>query len=368
MRIFKIILFVFAYLLASCGNSHQRVDDSSADIEITDAAGREVKISKSSKFIILSSQTAEIFRVLDAESKVEGVNRWMAELNSEESPILSKLPSVGSFSPGSVNYEMIYEIANNTPEEVVVLTYNQPWADDVVNKLGESNKIKVIKLNLFGSTEPQKEIAILAKALDRETEYKHYINWFDSLMLVVHNRVKDIPDEKKVRVYWDASAKGHYDTSGGVGAAYRFISRAGGILISKDFPQQGMTVSSEWIMQENPDVILSHAAHVRHLTNIQFGYKSDDVDTSSIESAWDELISTPGINATNAVREKKVYFIFDDLMFGPSQPVGAVILAKLFYPELFDDINARELLKYYYEHFMRLDYKGLFIYPFVFEI
>ena len=368
MKILKNIAFIYCFCcLAACSNRNKSVNDTNSYIEITDAAGRKVRISESSKFIFLCSQS-EIFRILDAESKVEGVTRWVAELNAEENPVLSKLPSIGSFSPGTVNYEMIYQIANDSPEDDVILTYNQPWADKVDEKIGTSDKIKVIKLNLFGSSEPQKEIAILGKALGKEAESKRYIDWFDSLLFIVQTRINDIPDEKKIKVYWDASAKGHYDTTGKNSSANNVISRAGGILISGKLPQHSMSVSPEWILQENPDIILSHAANARHLTNIQFGYGATAVDTTLLLNAWNELVASPGINATNAVRNNRAYFIFDDLMFGPSQPVGTVLLAKLFYPERFADINIRELLTFYYENFMKLNYKGFYLYPTFFEI
>ena len=266
-----------------------------------------------------------------------------------------------------MNYEMIYEIANNSPEEDVILTYNQPWADNIEEKLGASTKIKIIKLNLFGSAEPQKEITILSKVLGREAESKHYIDWYDSLFFVVQNRVRDIPEEKRMKVYWDAPSLGHYDTAGEGSPADMIISRAGGILISKKQVSSSVSASPEWIMQENPDVILSHPSSSRHLANVKFDYSSTAVDMVAILDAWNELTSSPGINATNAVRDKRVYFI-NDLMFGPSQPVGAVVLAKLFYPEKFEDINVQKLLKYYYEHFMKLEYKGFYLYPAFFEI
>jgi len=200
-KVNKALICCFLCLAIACNNNrnYNKGDNSDDFIEITDAAGREVKISKSSKFIVGFSK-ADIFRILDAESKIQGVSRWVVGLNAEINPVLSKLPSIGGFSPGTMNYEMIYEIANNSPEDDVILTYNQSWADDVEEKLGASGKIKIIKLNLFGSAEPQKEIAILGKILDREAESKRYLDWFDSLFFVVKNRVSDIPDEKRVKV------------------------------------------------------------------------------------------------------------------------------------------------------------------------
>jgi iron complex transport system substrate-binding protein len=364
MRIVIGILFIFSSLLyaVTCKSNKDGDFGNNSDIVITDAAGRQVTISRTSKFITTISQT-EIFRILDAESRVAGVNRWVGHLNADENPVLSKLPVIGGFSPGDVNYEMIFKIANESSEEDVVLTYNQIWADDIEKKVGNSDKIKVIKLNLFGSDEPQKEIAILGKALRKEAECERYLKWFDSLFILVKDRVMRIPENNKLKVYWDASGQGHYDTSGKNSSAEKIISNAGGIMLSGHFPQSTRTVSPEWIMQENPGIILSHASNIRHNTDIRFGYGAVNIDTTRLFENWSALVSVPGISMTDAAREKKVYFISDDLMFGPSQPVGVVLLAKLFYPDIFEDINIRELLKHYYENFMRLEYKGFYLYP-----
>ena len=363
MRIVIGILFIFSSLLfaVTCKSNRNGSYGNSSDIVITDAAGRQVAISGTSKFIITISQT-EIFRILDAESRVAGVNRWVNQLNADENPVLSKLPVIGGFTPGEVNYEMIFKIANETPEEDVVLTYNQIWADDIEKKIGNSDKIKVIKLNLFGSDEPQKEIAILGKALGKEAESERYLKWFDSLFVLVKSRIMGIPEKDRIKVYWDASGQGHYDTAGKNSSAEKIISNAGGIMLSGHLPQS-TTVSPEWIMQENPGIILSHASNVRHKTDIRFGYSAVNIDTTKLFETWSAMLSFPGIEGTDAARNKKVYYISDDLMFGPSQPVGVVLLGKLFYPDIFADINIRELLKYYYENFMKLEYKGFYLYP-----
>lgn len=364
MRVFKLIevLAFFMLLTFACTQRNYKPSVSSNKIEVIDAAGRKLSISSSSKFILTISQT-EIFRVLGAENRVEGVNRWVAQLNPEENPILSKLPVIGGFSPGDVNYEMIYKIAHKSLEDDVVLIYNKAWADNVDEKINNFGNIKVLKLNLFGSSEPQKEIAILAKVLGKDVEGKRYISWFDSLFLLVNKRVQNIPIEKRVKVYWDASGKGHYDTAGKNTSADYIISNAGGILLSKQYPNSSMTISPEWILQQNPDIILSHAANARHSTSIQFGYGATNADTLALFKAWQDLLNTPGISHTNAALNKRAYFISDDLMSGPSQAVGVVILAKWFYPDKFADIDVKQLHSYYYKNFMKLDYKGFYIYP-----
>lgn len=349
-------------LMFSCGNYSEKTGINPGNIEITDASGKKILIPDSSKFIVTLSQT-EIFRILNAEDRIEGVNRWVAGLNYEESPVLRKLPVIGGFSPGDVNYEMIYKISNDSPENDVIITYNQPWAEKVDEKIDGSGRIKVVKFNLFGSEQPEYEIRMMAKMLNREKECEKYLFWYDSLFSFVESRIKDIPQNQRMTVYWDASAKGHYDSAGKNSSINFIIAKAGGISITASLPSSSVNVSPEYIIKQDPDIIISHAANARHLTNIQLGYGIHNLDTIAFKNALKELISTPGINHTKAAINGKVYYIADDLMSGASRAAGAVLLAKCFYPDKFTDIDIDKLLKYYYESFMRLSYKGLYIYP-----
>ena len=143
------------------------------------------------------------------------------------------------------------------------------------------------------------------------------------------------------------------------------INLAGGENIAAGLTPKYPKVDPEWVLTENPDVIISHARNAQNVVGVRLGYYSETTtdDYPKLEEARQELMETPGINGTKAVKDGKVYFIADDLLFGPQQPIGAMYLAKWFYPERFADLNPQEQNRKYYEDFMDLEYRGIYVYP-----
>jgi iron complex transport system substrate-binding protein len=117
------------------------------------------------------------------------------------------------------------------------------------------------------------------------------------------------------------------------------------------------------VLVEDPEVIVSHASNAQNAAGVEMGYTAAADDSSKLEEARQGLMQTPGIAGTEAVVDGRVYFIVDDLMYGPQQPVGVMYMAKWFYPERFGDLDPEEEDRKYWEEFMDLEDKGVFVYP-----
>ncbi|MGD2034779.1 MAG: ABC transporter substrate-binding protein, partial [Bacteroidales bacterium] len=330
-------------------------------IEITDAAGRKVAVSENANLILVLCQT-EVIRVLQADDRVVAVNRWVAQLHCSENPVICHKPVIGGFGPGDVNYERIIEIADSTEGEDVVLTYDKPWADDMENKLAHIDGIKVVKLNLFISENFEEELKTLARMLGREDQCTRYLSWRDSLTGEVSRRLREAGIQDMVQVFWSSSAKGGYKTSNREAGAGRVIHMAGGINIAADLPLSSVRVSPEWIVSKDPDVIISHAAFIRHVSGMELGYDFELKDTAELAGILKEFAGLPGIDKTGAAKNNRIHFICDDLMFGPMQPIGALYLARWFYPSVFRDIDPKKEIEKFYTSFMNLTPEGIFVY------
>lgn len=345
----------------SCMTKHAGKNSPDNTVLITDAAGRKVTVSKNANLILVLCQT-EVLRVLQADDRVVAVNRWVSQLHCSENPLICHKPVIGGFGPGDINYERVIEIADSTEGEDIILTYNKPWADDVENKLAHVNGIKVVKLNLFISENPEEELKTLAKMLGREKQCMKYLSWRDSIISEVSRRLQQTDIQDTVEVYWSSSAKGGFNTSNRKTGASKNIAMAGGKNIADELPLQSAKVSPEWIISENPGMIISHAAYIRHISGMDLGYDFDLKDTAKLERIAKEFANLPGINKTDAAKNDRIHFICDDLMFGPMQPVGVLYLAKWFYPSAFRDIDPKEKIEEFYATFMRLTPQGIFVY------
>ncbi len=331
-------------------------------ITITDATGREIIVSDSANLMLLICE-CEVMRILGAEKRVVGINRYIKEIYSEECSQMSKKPTIGNFSPGEVNYEQILKIAEETQGEDTVITYNENWAENIEEKISSIEGIKVLKFNFHQADIFDSQLKILAKILGKEDRCDQFLKWKEGIFHQIEEKVREINPEKRVKVYWDASGKGSYDTANKNSGADKIISLAGGKNIAQELTIRSPDVSPEWILTANPDVIISHGSNIRHMVGVNLGYEANTADYAELEKARQTLIEISGLKEMKAVQEGRVYFIHDNLMFGPQQAIGAMYLAKWFYPELFKDLKPEEENREFYERFMNLEYKGIYVYP-----
>ncbi len=167
-------------------------------------------------------------------------------------------------------------------------------------------------------------------------------------------------------VYYEESGEGHFDTSGRPNSSENvMIYIAGGKSISEDLSIDNPTVDPEWVLVNDPEVIVSHTRNAQNVVGIRLDYRTANDESSKLklEDARQELMETFGIAGTKAAVNERVYFIADDLMYGPQQPVGVMYMAKWFHPKRFEDLAPEEENRRYWEYFMDLEYRGLYDYP-----
>ncbi len=101
------------------------------------------------------------------------------------------------------------------------------------------------------------------------------------------------------------------------------------------------TVTTEQVLQWNPDIIIAGRTHSNGFT------KSDSKEA---------VYSNTAFSALTAVSNKKVYddpigaFLWD--RFGPEEGLQVVWAAKTFHPSLFKNINMTQETKYFYKTFL----------------
>lgn len=77
----------------------------------------------------------------------------------------------------------------------------------------------------------------------------------------------------------------------------------------------------------------------------------------------DEAAGRPGWDSIDAVKKDHVCVLSNDILGGAQHFIGVAYLAKLFCPELFDDLDPAALHQEYLERFQGLDFQGVYIYP-----
>ena len=116
-----------------------------------------------------------------------------------------------------------------------------------------------------------------------------------------------------------------YKTASAETSFHKPIAEAGGINIAAGQPVHTPVMSSEWIIEQNPDVIVNRI--------------SGDATLEQMRQKREEIMGRPGWEVIEAVRTGRVYIIKSDVFLTFRYPVGLLYYAQWFHPELFEDID-----------------------------
>ena len=336
-----------------------------AKLTIIDSADRIVTVKKPVEKIVIAYwvDAAITLKALKAEDTVVGVT----DIIKNEPilfPKLSKLPSVGLMpDPDALDYEKILEL-----EPDVVFTGGSSVNPFAYEKIAE--KIHSLDPNItvlvFTFCDPSvyyEEIKKTGYIFNRKEEAEELIEWIEEHLNEIKEKVSDIPDDERTKVYIEFFMD-YY--TGGEGTTYqKYIEMAGGKNVFSDIPGPGgyglVEVSSEEIIERNPEVILHH---VGMAYAGKTGYGVDDV--TALREKREEIMERPGFSAIEAVKSGRVYTLDSGIILGPIYPVGVSYYAKWFYPELFEDLDPNAIHQEYLTKFLRIDYDlskhGVFVY------
>jgi len=158
-------------------------------------------------------------------------------------------------------------------------------------------------------------------------------------------------DKPRVYFEWNSPLK----TANAETAFHRPIAQAGGVNVAADQPVRTPDMSSEWVIQQNPDVIVVRV--------------SGDAALEEMRQTRAEIMSRPGWESISAVRDSRVYIIKADVFLTFRYPVGLLYYATWFHPELFQDIDPgavhREVIKTFFgeQEWEALTRQEIFAYP-----
>ncbi len=300
------------------------------------------------KIIIIYDSPAEVIRVLGAQDKVVGVDSLIQEYPRYLSEFMDT-PSIGSRNDCDV--EKILELG---PDAVIAHTAGSWGCPDLESKI-EGKGIDVVRLGTPSDTTPS--LMILAYMLDEVENATDYLKWQDNLLETVTERVANIPADKRPKVF--ISMPGNITANRNTGYS-KAVELAGGVNIAADvisgWENMYPELDVEWVLKENPDVILGTAT--------EGGYETDDEKV--LVNRYEEIENIIGIKNTNAGKGNRIYVVHASFFQGPDSPLGVLYFAKWLYPDLFEDLNPQTAHQEYLDKFQHIDYdlneQGAFVY------
>ncbi|RZN37483.1 MAG: ABC transporter substrate-binding protein [Methanophagales archaeon ANME-1-THS] len=382
------------------------VNATSYPFNITDSAGREVTIQMPiTRIIVLNTDTAEAVKVLGAIDKVVGIAEGIKTKKSYyfPDPDLVNATSVGKWD--NPDFEKIIKVATNATTgvidpDIIVIQYAYTGAtvkygvDYLANGLKDYPNITVVGLDFYKQDTMCEEIEKLGKILDRENKAKDFIDWRKGKEQAVADGIAEIKLKMKgelpnailsylratylgeavehlelnelrryawsyaygPKVFIETRYKGpgEISTRGPGSGDHATCTMAGGYNIASDLDMAYPKVTWEWVLAENPDVI------IRGVYTTGWGWSSTEEEPKSIV---DGIKSREAAESIFAVKDNRVYAFCNEPLYGLDNVAGLTYWAKIFYPEL--NLNPKAVYTEYLTTFMSISYPEdrVFVYP-----
>ena len=303
---------------------------------VVDFTGKEVNLSLPIHSIIsLSNMATEIICALD------GSERLIGRPNSAFPSYVEQVEIVGENSR-SPDLERIVEL---DPDLLIA----DGMLSDENRKEIEDAGIPVI-IDKF--TDPSRAIIVteyLGTILDKEQKAQMIVEWVKKYEDLIDERIADINADEKTRVFveWNSPYRAASTSSG----YNNYIKKAGGLNIVSNGSVQYSTIDPEWLIEQDPDVIIKLASSTKE-------YTEDD-----LQKEHNEILERSELSSLKAIKGGRTYVISGIIVGGIRSVIGELYFAKWLYPEEFKDINPESIHEEMLKEFFAQDTMNSYAYP-----
>ena len=319
------------------------------------------------RIVQLGFEGLRITRALGARDMLMGIgNPSTKQTLKAFYPVISELPALGA-GAADCDYEAILSL-----EPDIVVTNLE--ANFALEKKDEKELFKeklpgitIVCINLREITPDilPRSVRTYGYILDKEEEAEEYVDWHMDQYEFIKARTDTVPWDDKPRVFfsWGSRIKKlPYSTKTSNDRCGQAIILAGARNVADEIPDapNSFTVDTEWILEMDPDYFLFGGGPK------YYGYEYEKDETSEHEELIQNVLNRPEFAELKAVKNKNVMIVSNGVMHGGTM-VGSVYIAKILYPELFDDVDPDEIHQEYVDKFCYMDYnvkeRGVFVYP-----
>jgi iron complex transport system substrate-binding protein len=343
-----------------CENTVLNRGTSGFPLHYADASGKKIVLSKTPERIVsLNRQTSEAMKLLSAGDLMAGTGDNTVSLNSYLG--YGSMPDVGSDE--LLNVEAIVSLK---PDIVFAPTRRLLFLDSKLSGAG----IKIIRIDNFYPETEDYELELLGRVLGREKESKAFLDWKNGIRTLYREKIEAIPDTRRksvaalslgfllsnggFRAFPSVSADGRK----GSGEGYSTILAGGKdafdeLSLNPGSEGTAVGVSGEYLIVKNPEFVTVHGSFVG-------GY--DIAGTDALEKAFRTIRANASLSKTSAGINDNIVFFHTDLLGASKREPGILHLASILYPELFRDVSPENFLKEYFETWLHVPFKGIWVY------
>ena len=318
----KMNLVIFSLSLLILFNPIFRAE---AARDFTDMMGREVTVPENIERVVTTYKSATQFVLaLDAGDKLVGVS-----VKTDKQPLfvnlqpeLAELPQVGSKRNG-INLETTLSV---NPD--LVILYPHRDALETAEKLEEQGVTALI-INPESLDQIRKTTELLGKVLNKEEKAEEVLTAYNKIAGLT-KKTAELPESEKKRI--DFANSEFTDSVGSEMMQTALIENAGGINPAAELKSGFLTVSSENILEWNPDLVIVSQ------------YFNGDLEKLAQENKYQNV---------SAFKNNELYRVPSKLepwdFPSPSAVIAQLWLAKKAYPAKYQDIDYPKQVNNFYQ-------------------
>jgi iron complex transport system substrate-binding protein len=324
------LVALMLFMLVSVGSGEQ--------MTIIDFTGKEVEISAPvNSTVSLVGAGSEILCALDGGESMIGRSGY-----SDFPPQIGDVTLVGK-SSHSPDLEKILELK---PDLVIA----DGMLSDENRKVLEDEGIAVLVERFSDPYRTLLFIENLGQALGEQERAEELSSLLKGYQDLIEERTSDLNPEDQPTVFLEWLGRAYHSASNGT-SYHNQVAFAGGINIAANESVSYPDVSPEWVVEQDPDIIL-------HILGSTTTYSEEEL----IERR-DEILSRPELQGSKAVEEGRVYVLSGAVTTGLRSAIGELYLAKWFYPELFEDVDPGTEHENLILEFYDMELEGAYGYP-----
>jgi iron complex transport system substrate-binding protein len=303
-----LLSLIWACIPAPAQEPAPPVEASSFPLELTDQAGRVVRIERMpEKIVSLAPGNTEIVYALGLEDRLVGVTEY------DDYPEAAKeKPKIGGFS--TVDIEKVVEIQ---PDLILAANIHRKEVIPELERLG----LTVLTLDPKTIDEVLEAINLIGRFTDKVEEASRLTSEMEARVKAVTDKTAALSEAERPRVFYIL----WHDPLRTVSARTRIhelIVKAGGVNIAADLEGSYPAISLEAVIMANPQVIIAGRGH-----------------GSSQGAPFQFALTEPRLADVDARQNGRVYEIDSNLTNRPGPRIvdGLEKLAEFIHPELFKE-------------------------------
>ena len=338
-----------AYKIADSNTSSLQTDgaiqvtDSNDVVHYFDEAPKRVAITNTYAATIMRMLEVDLSVIAGMSGDFEDSNLW---------PELQGTRVIQNSAHSEIDFEALFDVQ---PEIYIVFATNGMVDTEMIRNKLEPVGINVVALDFYKYDSLRDEMSVIADMFGKQDVLQEILEEFDQLEELVSSRIINLPDSERPNVVMEHHASLTRDPVVLTANSQwnDIIGMAGGVNVFEDLIGHTTHVDIEAIIDSNPDVLM--------FDGITFEIGYDDYDPNNqCESHFGFVKDRDGFDRINAVKDDRMVVMAGEFA-GPMMIHGLPTLAKMFHPELFEDVDTNQILDDYFTKYHGHERIGKFV-------